>query len=137
MTLVHLAQIPDHPALVALDWCRIDPQGISLEAELQAAPGQRDYLDGPGQVLGWQADDVGTGAAEQPALYNYRSRTVITPGGEFTGDSAPYIKVVITLNVGYSIGLAGSMCPEIPSSENRSRLARRGSGNSRRYSALR
>jgi hypothetical protein len=59
MTLVHLAQIPDHPALVALDWCRIDPQGISLEAELQAAPGQRDYLGGPGQVLGWQQTTLG------------------------------------------------------------------------------
>src|SRR5271163_4490989 len=86
--LVCLAQLSDHRALAALDRRHVDAQRISLEAELHAASGQGNYLGGPDQVLAWQAGDVGTGATEQPALYNYRSTTAIAgPCGKFAGDS--------------------------------------------------
>src|SRR6266851_9697148 len=68
VVLVRLAQLSDHRALAALDGGHVNAQGISLEAELDAAPGQGDYLGGPDQVLAWQAGDVGTRATEQPAL---------------------------------------------------------------------
>src|SRR6266446_8641398 len=46
VVLVCSAQLSDHRALAALDGRHIDAQGISLEAELDAAPGQGDYLGG-------------------------------------------------------------------------------------------
>src|SRR5260221_7854777 len=117
MLLVCLAQLSDHRALAALDRCHVDAQRISLEPELHAAPGQRNYLGGPDQVLAWQAGDVGTGTTEQPALYNYRSTTAIAgPCGKFPGDSTADNQVVILLNVGHLIRLPDQMSREIPSS---------------------
>ena len=98
-----------------LDSRHVDAQRISLEAELHAAPGQGDYLGGPDQVLAWQAGDVGTGATEQPALYNYRSTTAIAgPCSKFASDSAADNQVVILLNVSHLIRLPDRMSREIP-----------------------
>jgi hypothetical protein len=65
VVLVCLAQLSDHRALAALDGRHVDAQGISLEAELDAAPGQGDYL-GPDDVLAGQTGDVWARAAERP-----------------------------------------------------------------------
>src|SRR5690349_5717990 len=62
--LVCLAPLSDHRALAPLDGRHVDAQGIRLEAELDAAPGQGDYLGGPDDVLAGQTGDVWTGAAE-------------------------------------------------------------------------
>src|SRR5216683_967771 len=77
VVLVCLAQLSDHRALAALDGRHVDAQGISLESELHAAPGQGDYLGGPDQILAWQAGDVRTRAAEQPALDDCHSTAVV------------------------------------------------------------
>src|SRR5215472_6580449 len=106
---VYLAQFCDHRAFAPLNSRHVDGQRISLEPELLAAPGQGDYLGGPDQVLAWQAGNVGTGATEQPALYNYRSTTAIAcPRGKFAGDAAADNQVVILLNVGHVLCLLGS-----------------------------
>src|SRR6266481_8843655 len=135
---VYLAQFADHRAFSPLNSRHIDAQRISLEPELHAAPGQGDYLCGPDQVLAWQAGDVGTGATEQAALYNYRSTTAIAgPCGKFASDSAADNQVVIFLNVSHLIRLSDRTSREIGFAESRLGPARRGSCNSRRYSALR
>src|SRR6266404_991884 len=103
---VYLAQFSDHRAFSPLNSRHVDAQRISLEPELHAAPGQGDYLGGPDQVLAWQAGDVGTGATEQAALYNYRSTTAIAgPCSKFASDSAADNQVVIFLNVSHLIRL--------------------------------
>src|SRR6266851_5644712 len=110
VVLVCLAQLSDHRALAALDGRHVDAQQISLEAELDAAPGQGNYLGGPDQVLAWQAGDVGTGATEQPALDDCHSTTAVAgPCGEFAGDSAADNQVVIFLNVSHLIRLPDRM----------------------------
>lgn len=89
MILAYLAQLPDHRAFAALDSRYVDAQRVSLEPELDAAPGQGDYLGRPDQVLAWQAGDVGTGDAEQPALDDcHATRAVAGPCGKFAGNSA-------------------------------------------------
>src|SRR6266851_3560945 len=110
VVLVCLVQLSDHRALAALDRRHIDAQGISLEAELHAAPGQGNYLGGPDQVLAWQAGDVRTRATEQPALDDCHSTTAVAgPCGEFAGDSAADNQVVIFLNVSHLIRLPDRM----------------------------
>src|SRR6266481_6582924 len=135
---VYLAQFSDHRAFSPLNSRHVDAQGISLEPELHAAPGQGDYLGGPDQVLAWQAGDVGTRAAEQPALNDYRSTTAIAgPRGKFASDSAADNQVVIFLNVSHLIRLPDRMSREIGFAESRLGPARRGSCNSRKYSVRR
>src|SRR5229473_771851 len=55
VVLVSLAQLSDHRALAALDRSHVDTQGISLEPELDAPPGQGNYPGGPDDVLAGQA----------------------------------------------------------------------------------
>src|SRR6266481_9568532 len=135
---VYLTQFSDHRAFSPLNSRHIDAQRISFEPELHAAPGQGDYLGGPDDVLAWQAGDVGTGATEQPALYNYRSTTAIAgPCGKFTSDSAADNQVVILLNVSHLIRLPDRTSREIGFAESRLGRGRRGSCSSRKCSARR
>src|SRR5216683_6133403 len=135
---VYLAQFSDHRAFSPLNSRHVDAQRISLEPELHAAPGQGDYLGGPDQVLAWQAGDVGTGATEQAALYNYRSTTAIAgPCGKFASDSAADNQVVTFPNIRHLIRLPNRMSREIGFAESRLGPARRGSCSFRKCSVRR